>query len=114
MTTGDGSFSIGSEVWPGLSKLIEECGELLQVAGKLMATHGSPEHWDGDLIPRLVEEIGDVQGAIGFFIFVNPEIDRGQVMERAIAKHRLFEKWHEEGDPPPTRYEVVPVEEDRV
>lgn len=29
-------FSIGSKRWPGISKLIEECGEVLQIAGKLM------------------------------------------------------------------------------
>lgn len=32
-----GLFFIGAERWSGVSKLIEETGELLQVAGKLMA-----------------------------------------------------------------------------
>lgn len=31
-----GDFSIGGTLWPGLSKLIEECGEVLQVGGKLI------------------------------------------------------------------------------
>lgn len=39
-TPGDGSFSLGSRTWPGLSKLVEECGEVLQIAGKIMGTGG--------------------------------------------------------------------------
>lgn len=38
---GDGSFSLGSRTWPGLSKLVEECGEVLQIAGKIMGTGGA-------------------------------------------------------------------------
>jgi hypothetical protein len=33
-------FAIGSDAWPGTSKLLEEQGELVQVLGKLMATGG--------------------------------------------------------------------------
>lgn len=46
-TPGDGSFSLGSRTWPGLSKLVEECGEVLQIAGKIMGTGGTVQHWDG-------------------------------------------------------------------
>lgn len=45
--TGNGDFSLGSKVWPGTSKLLEEMGELQQVLGKLIAVAGSTEHWDG-------------------------------------------------------------------
>jgi len=31
--------------WPGLAKLNEESGELVQVIGKLMMTHGERAHW---------------------------------------------------------------------
>lgn len=65
-------YSIGSDAWPGLSKLIEECGETIQVAGKLMGTGGAVEHWDGsNLGDRLIEEIGDLQAAIEFFVETN-------------------------------------------
>jgi len=37
---GSGDFSIGSAVWPGVSKVIEEMGELQQVLGKLIAVAG--------------------------------------------------------------------------
>jgi hypothetical protein len=42
-----GPYSIGSTVWPGLSKLVEEMGEVGQVVGKLIATGGDPAHRDG-------------------------------------------------------------------
>lgn len=89
-------YSIGSTLLPGLSKLIEEAGEVLQVAGKLLATGGNPAHWDGtDLIERLTEEIGDLQGAIEFFVLMNPEIDALTVGKRAALKKRRFMDWHD-------------------
>lgn len=99
----DGSFSIGSKVWPGTSKLIEEMGELQQVLGKLIATHGDAEHWDGlDLLDRLHEEIADVQAALVFFAETNG-LDLGRIAERETTKLARFIGWHDEGDPPPVR-----------
>ena len=63
-------FTIGASFddYPGLAKLLEEVGEFSQVAGKLIATDGDPEHWDGDgsLIDRLVEELADMKAAISW------------------------------------------------
>jgi NTP pyrophosphatase (non-canonical NTP hydrolase) len=65
-------YAIGSETWPGLSKLVEECGEVLQVAGKLMGTGGQVEHWDGtDLRERMTEELADLLAAIDFLQYMN-------------------------------------------
>lgn len=100
MSSGD--FSIGSKVWPGTSKLIEEMGELNQVLGKLIAVHGNRKHWDGDLLVKLIEELADVEAAIGFFLRVNLNTDQCvAVRARAEQKERLFWQWHSEGDPPP-------------
>ena len=91
---GSGDFSIGSAVWPGTSKVIEEMGELQQVLGKLIATGGDTKHWDGDLRKRLIEEIGDVTAALVFFQ-KNLTLDEvGQVIERAEKKFDLFNEWH--------------------
>lgn len=91
-----GDFAIGSPVWPGLGKAVEEAGELLQVLGKLMASGGQAEHWDGtNLHERLIDEAGDVLGALRFLIRANglPE----DVIElRAARKHALFCQWHAE------------------
>ena len=96
-----GPYSIGSSHWPGLSKVIEECGELMQVAGKLLGTGGKAEHWDGsDLRVRLVEEVGDLRAALDYFTRHNMTEAEGLALEaRTAAKVQLFEKWHrEQGD----------------
>jgi len=74
-------------------------GELNQVLGKLMATGGEPEHWDGtNLHDRLAEEVADLIAAIEFFRYGNEplEIRVGFIDERASRKYDLFCKWHNE------------------
>ena len=86
-------FGIGSEVWPGLAKVAEEAGELLQVLGKLVATAGRPEYYDGsDLRARLVEECGDLLAAIGYLTAANGIED--EVERRAAGKREIFDDWH--------------------
>lgn len=93
-----GDFSIGGRVWPGASKVVEEAGELLQVLGELIATHGHTTHFDGsDLRARLVDELADVEAAMRFFREVNltPE-ERTRIETRGIEKHALFHAWHQQ------------------
>ncbi len=94
-TGGSGDFSIGSKVWPGTSKVIEEMGELQQVLGKLIAVAGDTQHWDGDLRKRLIEEIGDLSAALDFFETENftPQ-EALQISERIANKKQLFHQWH--------------------
>lgn len=92
---GMGPFSFGSP-WSGLAKLAEELGELQTVIGKLMATGGHPAHWQGDLIPRLEEEMGDVRAAL-LHTVKNTRLDGDRVLARTKVKMDLFEKWHHEG-----------------
>jgi NTP pyrophosphatase (non-canonical NTP hydrolase) len=107
--TGSGDFSIGSKVWPGTSKLLEEMGELQQVLGKLQQTlgkliqvAGSTLHWDGDLRPKMIEELGDVAGAIAFFVEKNLTVtEECAVGDRAEQKMALFREWHDTGDTRP-------------
>lgn len=89
---------IGDEEWPGISKLIEECGEVLQVAGKLIGTGGETIHWDGsDLVKCFADELGDLCAAISFVLDANPQIDPGRVAQRAADKIKAFREWHEDG-----------------
>lgn len=89
-------FCIGSSVWPGLSKLIEECGEVLQIAGKLIATGGKEQHYDGsNLRQRLMEELPDLLAAIDFFCQVN-KIPGKMLDMRYNEKLAQFRKWHQE------------------
>jgi len=97
MSSGD--FSIGGKLWPGTSKLIEEMGELGQVLGKLIGSHGETAHYDGtDLRQRLVEEISDLEAAIQFFRCHNLTPDEYNTMlARIERKLKHFEEWHREG-----------------
>jgi hypothetical protein len=97
-------FAIGGTVWPGTSKLIEEIGEVAQVLGKLIATGGDIDHWDGagPLNRRLIDELGDVLGAIAFFEAVNfTPTERIDIHARAEEKRLLFEGWHYAAPPAP-------------
>jgi NTP pyrophosphatase (non-canonical NTP hydrolase) len=96
MTGPHGEFSIGGDLWPGLSKLIEECGEVIQVGGKLIGNEGRADHWDGSHLPtRLEEELADLQAAMLFFIRRN-NLSLGRIDERVVTKLALFEQWHRE------------------
>lgn len=98
---GSGDFSIGSSVWPGISKLIEECGEVTQVAGKLMGSKGDPAHWDGsDLKKRLESELGDLLAAVSF-VETHCRLDLVAISDRRKEKRALFEQWHAAEDPTP-------------
>jgi len=88
-----GDFSIGSQVWPGVSKLIEEMGEVGQVLGKLIGTGGRTDHWDGtNLRDRLHEELSDLLAAVRFFITVNG-FNASVIENRAREKEAQFWKW---------------------
>ena len=92
-----GPYSIGSDHWPGLSKLIEECGEVIQVAGKLLGAGGEVEHWDGtNLRDRMASELGDLLAAIQFFGSMN-DIDSERLAARMEQKVELYCEWHEAG-----------------
>lgn len=95
-------FEIGSDRWPGLSKLTEECGETLQVVGKLMGTQGKVEHWDGEgqLDRRLEAEMSDLLAAIEFVCMHCP-VNRDTVLARAQQKLALFNEWHRRQTTPP-------------
>lgn len=93
---GHGDFSIGSDVWPGTSKLLEEMGELQQVLGKLIACAGAEHHFSGaNLREDMHDETGDVVAAIEFFIEKNG-LNTERIRNRARAKLRVFHAWHDE------------------
>ncbi|MFB9410254.1 MULTISPECIES: MazG nucleotide pyrophosphohydrolase domain-containing protein [Dactylosporangium] len=91
-----GPYEIGSATWPGLAKLAEEAGELVQVLAKLVGASGRETYYDGtDLRARLIEECGDVMAALAFFTSANGL--NADVAPRASQKLALFERWHAEG-----------------
>lgn len=90
-------YSFGSRHLPGLSKLIEENGEVGQVAGKIMGLGHMGDHWDGtNLKARLEDELADLQAAIEVFTRLN-NLNRVRMYARACVKRDLFLSWHSEG-----------------
>lgn len=90
-------FAFGDEKWPGLAKLAEEAGEVVQVVGKLMMTHGDVMHWDGsDLEYRLLNEMADLAAAIDFVVGNQSRDQRSNFRDRREEKLRLFQSWHRE------------------
>lgn len=96
MTAKDeGAYNFNGEPLPGLSKAVEEAGELVQVLGKLIATNGSGEHWDGELFGRLEMEMGDVYAAMDFILLHWPQVSFSVVADRREEKLRVFKGWHQ-------------------
>jgi hypothetical protein len=90
-----GPFQLGSLIYPGLSKLVEEGGEMQQVAGKLMANGGEDEHWDGTrLSVRIAEEVADLSAACRAFFQLNGYDGAPWVLRREIDKYNKFIQWH--------------------
>lgn len=78
----------------GLTKLVEECGELVQICAKKMAYYHSDEHPDGkgSMKQRMTEEMGDVLAAI-HFVATKFDISVEDLIIRKYKKLDLFEDW---------------------
>lgn len=78
----------------GLVKMIEEAGELLQIAGKQMAFPTEDKHPDGteSMRQRLQEEIADLRAAL-YFVETKFELDREFMAARMLTKLRSLKKW---------------------
>lgn len=80
----------------GLTKLIEECSEVIQVAAKAQAfppKNGFHPDGKGSLILRLEEEIADVEAVIRLVKSTyNLNCKRMEIITE--TKYELFTKWH--------------------
>lgn len=95
-------FTLGSQQWPGVSKVVEEAGELLQVLGKLIGTGGATHYFDGaDLKQRLEEEGADIVAALATLFELNTDrLDFDKIESRASRKVDVFKLWHEQRTTP--------------
>jgi len=80
----------------GLTKLMEECGELTQIAAKKSAFMETDEHPDGkgSMAARLEDEMGDVLAAI-HFVAAELGLDWERIAHRKSDKIRTLTRWHE-------------------
>lgn len=86
----------------GLAKLVEECGELTQVAAKKMARMETDQHWDGSgsLNARMEDEMADVRAAIAF-VTETFGLNEDAIEFRATRKLHIFREWHEQANDAP-------------
>jgi NTP pyrophosphatase (non-canonical NTP hydrolase) len=90
-------YSIGSRTLPGLSRLLEEAGEVVQVLGKIIGAGHVGRHWDGtDLGERLRDELADLAATIRFVIEANGFNSDPRLAERVGHKLRTYHEWHEQ------------------
>lgn len=94
----DNKFTFGSIVHPGLSKVIEESGELVDVLGKMVSVGGCFDHWSGNLRAPLRNELADVSAAIDFYV-AQPQnmsdTERAEFFDRKMRKIARFEYFNE-------------------
>lgn len=92
-------YTLEADHWPGLAKLAEEAGELIQVLGKIMAlgVAGGLQHWDGTNVrDRVLEELADLTAAMNFFMAFNATEDEfGRILIRATEKTDKFHAWRD-------------------
>lgn len=78
----------------GLTKLMEECGELTQIAAKKSAYMHTDTHPDGkgSMKVRMEEEIADVLATCDF-VADRFNLDTGKIKRRAKIKLMTFNRW---------------------
>jgi len=84
---------MGKEKWIGIGKLTEECGELLQIAGKALPfPENAHPDGKGPVRERFIEECADVYAALDYFCATN--CLSGPTMDlRRAEKLEKFYKW---------------------
>lgn len=94
----------------GLAKLLEELGELSQVAAKKLAYFHTDEHPDGagSLNERMEAEMGDVLAACAF-VRQQFKLNDAAVANRYEVKLALFERWHADTTNGAEAYHSVPA-----
>lgn len=89
-------YCIGSSTWNGLSKLVEESGEVQQVLGKIVGVEGETTHFSGDnLKMQIEEELGNLLAAINFFIDEN-RLNFTRIQRQRDHKYNQFQEWNAE------------------
>ncbi len=89
------------ELHLGIFKLIEECGELLTILGKLGAYPTGPhpdERYSKPIRERLVDELADVLSSVTYYVQKNLSDDeRATVQSRIAYKLGRYEGWQLSG-----------------
>jgi NTP pyrophosphatase (non-canonical NTP hydrolase) len=79
----------------GRNKLMEECGELVQILAKKNALPEDCDiHWDqkGSVAGRMEEEIADVIAA-SIYVIENNKLNQGAIQRRVEKKLATYAEW---------------------
>jgi hypothetical protein len=91
-------YGIGSDTWPGLSRLAADAAQVVRVACTIIGT-GNDTHQDAAVQREsLQEELGDLRAAIDYVIGKNA-LDWGAVNKRRDRKRSLYERGVDEEQP---------------
>jgi len=84
-------YGIGSETWPGLSRLAADAAQVVRVACTIIGT-GNDTHQDAAVQREsLQEQLGDLRAAIDYVIGKNA-LDWGAVNKRRDRKRTQYER----------------------
>ena len=94
-------YGIGSDMWPGLSRLAADAAEVAKVARAIISTGNDTDQDAAVQRASLQEELGDLRAAIDYVIGKNA-LDWAAVNSRRDRKRSLYERGIDEDQPPST------------
>jgi hypothetical protein len=92
-------YGIGSDTWPGLSRLAADAAQVARAAAAIIGTGNDPAQDSAVQRENLQEQLGDLRAAIDYVIGKNA-LDWAAVNRRRDRKRSLYERDIDEGQPP--------------
>jgi hypothetical protein len=93
-------YGIGSDTWPGLSRLAADAAQVARVAAAIISTGNDTAQDAAVQRENLQEQLGDLRAAIDYVIGKNA-LDWSAVNRRRDRKRSLYERGIDEDQPPP-------------
>ena len=92
-------YGIGSDTWPGLSRLAADAAQVARAARTIIGTANDTHEDAAVQRERLQEQLGDLRAAIDYVIGKNA-LDWTAVNRRRDRKRTQYERGIDEGRPP--------------
>jgi hypothetical protein len=92
-------YGIGSDTWPGLSRLAADAAQVARAAAAIISTGNDTAQDAAVQRENLQEQLGDLRAAIDYVIGKNA-LDWAAVNRRRDRKRSLYERGIDEGQTP--------------
>jgi len=92
-------YGIGSDTWPGLSRLAADAAQVAKAARAIISTGNNTDQDAAVQRGSLQEQLGDLRAAIDYVIGKNG-LDWAAVNKRRDRKRSLYERGIDEDQPP--------------